>query len=129
MSQPYDKTKFLRTLVDDSVHALVRTQHVVSFSGNVFTGGLEEPVFDIHLGKITDPASHGPPFRAVILIKYAEWLIEPEQRNGTWVADVLWPAINLDCNGSLHTGIRALGISGGCPYGEGPTGQLHCSIA
>ncbi|KAH9969259.1 Six-hairpin glycosidase-like protein [Lactifluus volemus] len=103
MSQPYDNTKFLRTLVDDSVHALVRTQHVVSFSGNVFTGGLEEPVFDIHLGKITDPTSRigapaadGPPFRAVILIKYAEWLIEPEQRNGTWVADVLWPAINLD---------------------------------
>jgi hypothetical protein len=57
MSRPYDKTKFLRTLVDDSVHALVRTQHVVSLSGNVFTGGLEEPVFNTHLEKITDPAS------------------------------------------------------------------------
>jgi glucoamylase len=38
----------------------------------------------------------GPPFRAAVLIKYADWLLEPEQNNGTWVADVLWPAINLD---------------------------------
>lgn len=38
----------------------------------------------------------GPPFRANILIKYAEWLIKPEQNNGTWVADVLWPTINID---------------------------------
>ena len=38
----------------------------------------------------------GPPLRALCLIKYAEWLRRPEQNNGTWVADVLWPAINLD---------------------------------
>jgi glucoamylase len=38
----------------------------------------------------------GPPFRAAVLIKYADWLLEPEQNNGTWVSDVLWPAINLD---------------------------------
>lgn len=57
MPGPHDDTKLLRTLLDDSVHALVRTQHVVSLAGNVFTGGLEEAVFDIHLGKITDPAS------------------------------------------------------------------------
>jgi hypothetical protein len=36
----------LRALVDDGVHALIR-QQVVSLSGNVFTGGLEEPVFGI----------------------------------------------------------------------------------
>jgi len=100
---PHDDTKLLRTLVDDSVRALVRTQQVVSLAGNIFTGGLEEAVFDIHLGKLTNPASRpgspaadGPPFRAIILMKYAEWLLEPEQNNGTWVADVLWPAINLD---------------------------------
>ena len=57
MPGPHDDTKLLRTLVDDSVRALVRTQQVVSLAGNVFTGGLEEAVFDIHLGKITDPAS------------------------------------------------------------------------
>jgi glucoamylase len=38
----------------------------------------------------------GPPLRALVLIKYAEWLLQPEQKNGTWVADNLWPAINLD---------------------------------
>ncbi|KAH9987018.1 glycoside hydrolase family 15 protein, partial [Russula compacta] len=93
----------LRSLVDDSVHALIRTQQVVSLAGNVFTGGLEEAVFDVHLGKITNPAARpgspaadGPPFRAAVLIKYAEWLLGPEQDNGTWVADVLWPAVNLD---------------------------------
>jgi len=92
------------------VHALVRTQHVVSLAGNVFTGGLEEAAFDINLGKITNPvyrpgspAADGPPFRAAVLIKYAEWLLGPEQSNGTWVADVLWPAINLDLQWiSLH---------------------------
>lgn len=100
---PGEDTNLLRAQVDDAVSALIRTQHVVSLAGNIFTGGLEEPVFDIHIGKITNPdfrpgspAADGPPFRAIILIKYAEWLIEPEQNNGTWVADVLWPAINLD---------------------------------
>ena len=38
----------------------------------------------------------GPPFRVANLIKYAEWLIKPEQKNGSWVADTLWPVINLD---------------------------------
>ena len=38
----------------------------------------------------------GPPLRVLVLIKYAEWLLLPEQHNGTWVADNLWPAINLD---------------------------------
>lgn len=100
---PHDDTTLLRALVDDGVHALIRTQQVVSLSGNVFTGGLEEPVFDIHLNKLLDaasrigsPAADGPPFRAGVLIKYADWLLEPEQNNGTWVSDVLWPAINLD---------------------------------
>jgi len=55
MPGPRDDPKLLRTLLDDSVHALIRTQHVVSLAGNVFTGGLEEAVFDINLGKITNP--------------------------------------------------------------------------
>jgi glucoamylase len=38
----------------------------------------------------------GPPLRALVLLKYAEWLLQPQQHNGTWVADVLWPSINLD---------------------------------
>jgi glucoamylase len=54
---PHDDTTLLRALVDDGIHALIRTQQVVSLSGNVFTGGLEEPVFDIHLNKLSDAAS------------------------------------------------------------------------
>jgi hypothetical protein len=52
---PGEDTNLLRAQVDDAVSALIRTQHVVSLAGNVFTGGLEEPVFDIHIGKITNP--------------------------------------------------------------------------
>lgn len=38
-----------------------------------------------------------------MLLKYADWLTEPKQNNGTWVADVLWPAIDLDLQWvSLH---------------------------
>jgi hypothetical protein len=36
------------------------------------------------------------PARAGVLIQYAEWFAEPEQNNGTWVADVLWLTIDLD---------------------------------
>ena len=43
------------------------------------------------------------PLRASVLLKYADWLTEPDQNNGTWAADVLWPAINLDLQWvSLH---------------------------
>ncbi|KAI0267066.1 Six-hairpin glycosidase-like protein [Gloeopeniophorella convolvens] len=93
----------LRGIVDDMVQALTRTQQVISLAGNVFTGGIEEAVFDVHLNMLLDPnarigspAADGPPFRVAELIKYAEWLIQPEQSNGTWVTDVLWPVINLD---------------------------------
>ncbi|KAF8494643.1 Six-hairpin glycosidase-like protein [Russula emetica] len=95
--------KSLRSLLDDVVHVLSRTQQAISLAGNVFTGGIEEAVFSVQLDMILDektrigsPAADGPPFRATNLIKYAEWLLKPEQNNGTWVADVLWPMINLD---------------------------------
>ncbi|KAF8259961.1 Six-hairpin glycosidase-like protein [Lactarius quietus] len=104
------KDKQIRALVDDYVHALIRTQHVVNIAGNTFSGGLEEALFDLQIGvinnpnyRIGSPAADGPPFRALFLIEYAEWLLQPEQRNGTWVADVLWPAIDLDLQWiSLH---------------------------
>ncbi|KAI0266993.1 Six-hairpin glycosidase-like protein [Gloeopeniophorella convolvens] len=105
-----DKSPHLRQFIDDAVHALVRTQHVTSIAGNIFTGGLEEAAFDVHLGRILNlaarpgsPAADGPPFRAATLTKYADWLLEAEQGNGTWVADVLWPSIELDLQWiSLH---------------------------
>lgn len=36
------------------MHALIRTQHVNSPAGNIFTGGLEEALFDLHIGPITN---------------------------------------------------------------------------
>lgn len=91
----------------------------------------------------------GPPLRALVLIKYAEWLLRPEQNNGTWVADVLWPAINLDLlwmsqhwNESsyvlyiLYVTILSFnsmfivdGISGGPPCGRVHTGRPLYNIA
>ena len=50
----YEPNGTLRALVDDSVHALIRSQHVVSIAGNIFTGGLEEALFDLHLAQITN---------------------------------------------------------------------------
>jgi glucoamylase len=41
-------------MADDLTHALVRTQQVVSLAGNVYTGGIEEAVFYIHLEPIQD---------------------------------------------------------------------------
>lgn len=46
----------LRAIVDDFVHALIRTQHVDSPAGNIFTGGLEEALFDLRIGKVTNSA-------------------------------------------------------------------------
>ena len=44
----------LRALVDDFVHALSRTQHVEGPAGNIFTRGLEEALFDPHIGAVTN---------------------------------------------------------------------------
>ena len=44
----------IRTLLDDYVHALIRTQHVVNIAGNAYSGGLAEALFDVHLGVITN---------------------------------------------------------------------------
>ncbi|VDB84180.1 unnamed protein product [Peniophora sp. CBMAI 1063] len=98
------KDTSLRPLADDIMHALIRTQHVVSLSGDMFTGGLEEPVFYYNISMILNlsyrpgsPAADGPPFRGGIMMKYAHWLLEPEAKNSSaWVAQNLWPAINLD---------------------------------
>jgi len=95
------------------------------------------------------PMIDGPPLRALVLIKYAEWLLLPEQHNGTWVADVLWPAINLDLQWiSQHWNESSYvlsvlygtilffnstfivdGISGGLPCGEVHTGRPLCNTA
>jgi glucoamylase len=119
---------FFRPLVDDAVHAIIKAQHTPNRAGNVLTGGLAEGVYDRQIKKVLSAnASVGSPgggalslaltctvsdsfnctdsapLRASVLLKYADWLTEPEQNNGTWVADVLWPAIDLDLQWvSLH---------------------------
>ena len=47
----------VRALVDDAVHALIRTQHVSNLAGNVLTGGLAEAVYDRRISKLLDPLS------------------------------------------------------------------------
>lgn len=44
----------LRPQLDDVVHALTRTQQVISLAGNVYTGGINEAVFGVHLERILD---------------------------------------------------------------------------
>ncbi|KAI9443665.1 Six-hairpin glycosidase-like protein [Lactarius psammicola] len=94
---------FFRPLVDDAVHAIIRTQQISNIAGSVLTGGLAEGVFDRHIQRVLpaaardgSPGGDSAPLRASVLLKYADWLTEPGQNNGTWVADFLWPAINLD---------------------------------
>ena len=44
----------LRSQLDDVVHALTRSQQVVSLAGNIYTGGIEEAVFGVRLQMILD---------------------------------------------------------------------------
>jgi hypothetical protein len=66
-------------------------------AGNIFTGGIAEALFGAQLHMLIDEKTcNGPPFCASNLIEYSEWLIKPEQNNGMWVADILWPMVNLN---------------------------------
>jgi hypothetical protein len=54
--------KSLRPMADDLTHALIRTQQVVSLAGNIFTGGIAEAVWDIHINPIqSEDARIGSP--------------------------------------------------------------------
>ncbi len=44
--------KFFRPLVDDAVHAIIKTQHTTNLAGNVLTGGLAEGVYDRHIKRV-----------------------------------------------------------------------------
>lgn len=48
---------FFRPLVDDAVHAIIRSQHVSNLVGNVLSGGLAEGVYDLHIQKVVLPAA------------------------------------------------------------------------
>lgn len=49
--------KSLRPMADDLTHALIRTQQAVGLAGNIFTGGIEEVVFDSRINPIPTEAS------------------------------------------------------------------------
>jgi hypothetical protein len=66
----------LRPQVDDVVHALTRTQQVVSLAGNIFTGGIEEAVFDLHLNMILDPVTRiGSPAAGMSIFIFSFWIV------------------------------------------------------
>ena len=48
--------QYIRALLDDYVHAIVRMQHVVNIAGNTFSGGLDEALFDLQIGVVTNPS-------------------------------------------------------------------------
>ncbi|PPR00430.1 hypothetical protein CVT24_004491 [Panaeolus cyanescens] len=87
-----------RQLIDDYVAAQAILQHVANPSGNVSTGGLGEPKFNIDLTAFTDgwgrPQRDGPALRATTLTTYANWLLG--QRNASHVTKTLWPVLKLD---------------------------------
>lgn len=49
--------KSLRPMADDLAHALIRTQQAVGLAGNIFTGGIEEVVFDAKINPNPTEAS------------------------------------------------------------------------
>jgi hypothetical protein len=54
--------KSLRPMIDGLMHALIRTQKVVSLAGNAMNGGVEEAVFDVKIDPIrSEDARIGSP--------------------------------------------------------------------
>ncbi len=63
--------KSLRSQMDDVVHVLTRTQQVISLAGNVFTGGIAEAVFGVHLEMILDEKTRiGSPAAGASILRF-----------------------------------------------------------
>ncbi|KAI8978782.1 glucoamylase [Trametes punicea] len=88
----------LRGLIDDFTQAEATLQQVPNPSGDVNTGGLGEPKFNIDETAFTGPWGRpqrdGPALRATSIITYANWLLD--NGNTTYVQNTLWPIIQLD---------------------------------
>ncbi|KAK7028135.1 glycoside hydrolase 15 protein [Paramarasmius palmivorus] len=88
----------LRETIDNFVAAESYLQSVTNPSGNITTGGLAEPKFNINLtafeGSWGRPQGDGPALRATALITYGNWLISAG-RTGH-VREYLLPAITND---------------------------------
>ena len=74
-------TAHVRALVDDAVHALIRSQHVSNLAGNVLTGGLAEAVYDPRISKLLDPLSRSgsPVAGALLFVSTRIELIQPHR--------------------------------------------------
>ena len=104
----FDDTS-LRPQMDDVVHALTRTQQVVSLAGNIFTGGIEEAVFDLHLNMILDPGTRIGSPAAGTSILFSFRIGSPERK-------CRWPSLPRGCPSQVcrvvdqtRTGQRYLG--------------------
>lgn len=96
--------------LQDYVLAQARIQTVSNPSGDICTGGLAEPKFNVDETAFTGawgrPQRDGPALRAIALASYANVLLA--RGNTTLVADIVWPVIQNDLsyvalNWSEHT--------------------------
>ncbi|KAJ4482344.1 glycoside hydrolase family 15 protein [Lentinula aciculospora] len=96
---PVTRDISLRALIDDYAYAQAKLQEMENPSGNITTGGLGEPKFNIDLTAFTGswgrPQRDGPALRAITLITYANWLLD--NSNSSHANDI-WPTIQLDLN-------------------------------
>ncbi|KAG6827334.1 hypothetical protein H0H92_012183 [Tricholoma furcatifolium] len=88
----------LRKHIDDYLWAQTILQNVDNPSGNITTGGLGEPKFNINLTAFTGdwgrPQRDGSALRSTALITYANWLLD--HSNETYVVEKVWPVVKLD---------------------------------
>ncbi|KAG2010275.1 glucoamylase [Coprinopsis cinerea AmutBmut pab1-1] len=93
-----DEDDSLQSIVEDFIPAQAYLQQLDNPSGNVTTGGLGEPKFNIDLTPFTGswgrPQRDGPPLRAIAIIRYANHLLDTGKP--FVVLEFVWPVIKLD---------------------------------
>ncbi|KAJ7643906.1 glucoamylase [Roridomyces roridus] len=88
----------LQDHVVNFIDAESKLQQLANPSGNLTTGGLGEPKFNINITAFTDswgrPQRDGPALRSTAVITYANWLLKRSSSSN--VLETLWPMIKLD---------------------------------
>ncbi|KAF9070778.1 glucoamylase [Rhodocollybia butyracea] len=86
--------------IDDYVASQVIVQQIPNPSGDLASGGLGEPKFNINETAFTGPWGRpqrdGPALRSIALITWANFLLS--ESNTSYVTDTLWPIIENDLN-------------------------------
>ncbi|KAJ5714421.1 uncharacterized protein N7483_011602 [Penicillium malachiteum] len=88
----------LQGIIEDYIDAQAYIQTVSNPSGDLSTGGLGEPKFNVDMTAFTGswgrPQRDGPALRAIALINFGEWLND----NGyeTYAAEIIWPIVRND---------------------------------